>query len=104
MLSEIKTCGKFLLIRTLQLNIKINLLQQQSSQQQPQVVQNTQTCSRTSSISVTEIAAKEQKLEEKEIFGGRPGLLKVPSNSNQDIQSNNNDVNRHYIITHFYDY
>ncbi|KAK9701208.1 Ion transport protein [Popillia japonica] len=71
---------------------------QQSSQQQPQVVQNTQTCSRTSSISVTEIAAKEQKLEEKEIFGGRPGLLKVPSNSNQDIQSNNNDGRRPSVM------
>nr|XP_022916967.1 voltage-dependent T-type calcium channel subunit alpha-1G-like isoform X2 [Onthophagus taurus] len=47
--------------------------------------------SRTSSISISEVTQRDAKNEEKSQSSKRPSLLRVPSISNQDITTNNND-------------
>lgn len=64
-------------------------------QQTPQSIPNTQVVSRTSSISASDIASREQKSDEGELTTSTSKnfrLLRVPSVSNQDISINNNDV------------
>ena len=72
--------------------------------QQQQMVQNTQTVSRASSLSVSEATLnKNNDEQQQETAVNRPSLLRVPSVSNQDFNStNNNDVSTFIVSLNLY--